>query len=87
MAQTILHQVLEYIKTLEPEELLQVSRAVRERLVSQEEARKRQMFYQTLLASGLVRQIKTPPSIDVSRRRLAQIQGKPVSQTIIEERR
>lgn len=87
MAQTILHQVLEYIKTLEPEELLQVSRAVRERLVSQEEARKRQMFYQTLLASGLVRQIKTPPSIDVSRRQLAQIQGKPVSQTIIEERR
>ncbi|MBW7882139.1 MAG: hypothetical protein H3C34_05785 [Caldilineaceae bacterium] len=87
MAQTILHQVLEYIKTLEPEELLQVSRAVRERLVSQEEERKRQMFYQTLLASGLVRQIKTPPSIDVSRRRLAQIQGKPVSQTIIEERR
>ncbi len=87
MTQTVLYQILEQIKTLEPNELLQVSRAVQERLVSEGEVRKRQAFHQALLASGLVRQIKTPLPLDISERRLVQVQGKPVSQTIIEERR
>lgn len=87
MARTILQQVLEHIKNLEPNELLQVSRTVQERLASQPEVRKRQAFYQALLASGVVRQIKTPPPVDVSKRRLVQVQGPPVSQTIVEERR
>lgn len=87
MTQTILHQVLEHIKTLDTDELLQVRRAVQERLAAQEEMHKRQGFYQALLASGLVRQVKTPLPIDISRRRLVPVQGKPVSQTIIEDRR
>lgn len=86
MAQTILYQILEQIKTLDPNELLQVSQAVQERLTPQVESRKRQAFHQALLASGLVRQIKTPLPVDVSKRRLVQVQGQPVSQTIIEER-
>lgn len=60
MTQTILHQVLEHIKTLDTDELLQVRLAVQERLAAQEEMHKRQGFYQALLASGLVRQVKTP---------------------------
>ncbi len=87
MAQTMLQQILEYIKTLDSDELLQLHRAVQERLASQEETRRRQAFYQALLASGLVRHIKTPLLMEVSQRRLARVQGKPVSQTIIEERR
>jgi hypothetical protein len=87
MAQTVLHQILEQIKTLDSNELLQVSRAVQERLVPQAEVRKRQVFHQALLTSGLVRQIKMPLSPDISKRRLVQVQGQPVSQTIIEERR
>jgi hypothetical protein len=87
MAQMILYQILEQIKTLEPNELLQVSRAVQERLVSEGEVRKRQSFHQALLASGLVRQIKTPLPLDISERQLVQVQGDLVSQTIIEERR
>ena len=87
MAQTVLYQVLEQIKTLEPNKLLQVSRAVQERLGSEVDVRKRQAFHQALLASGLVRQIKTPLQLPISERQLIQVQGKPVSQTIIEERR
>jgi hypothetical protein len=87
VAQVTLQQILEEIKTLDPDELRQLSRAVQERLSPQEEARKRQAFHQALLASGLVRQIKTPPELDMSGRRLARVQGEPVSQTIIEERR
>jgi hypothetical protein len=87
MAQAILQQVLEQIQVLDHPELLQVSQAVQERLASQQEARKRQAFYQALRASGLVRQIKTRLPVDASSRRLIQVQGEPVSQTIIEERR
>ena len=86
MAQTILYQILEQIKSLEPNELLQVSRAVQERLISEGEVRQHQAFHQALLASGLVRQIKTPLSLNISERQLAQVQGEPVSQTIIEAR-
>jgi hypothetical protein len=60
---------------------------MQEQLMPQTQAHKRQAFYWALLASGLVRQIKTPLAINISERRLVQVQGKPVSQTIIEERR
>jgi tetratricopeptide (TPR) repeat protein len=53
---------------------------------SEEEAN-RLAFHRALLASGLVRQIKQPPRSQPSERQLIQVQGKPVSETIIEERR
>jgi hypothetical protein len=87
MAGTTLHQVLEGIKSLDLDGLRQVSQRVQERLASQEEAHKRQVFHQALRASGLVRDIKTSHPLDVSARTLVQVQGEPVSQTIIEERR
>lgn len=87
MSQTTLSQVLESLKHLEPHELLQVSQIVHERLASHEEMRKRQMFYQSLLAAGLVKKIRMPSRADASRQPFVQIQGEPVSQTIIEERR
>lgn len=87
MSQQALNQVLEYIQTLDPHELLQVSQVVQERLSFHEEARKRQAFYQSLIAAGLVRKIKMPSSSDVDRPKPVQVKGEPVSQTIIEERR
>ncbi|MDW8234517.1 MAG: hypothetical protein RMJ54_17225, partial [Roseiflexaceae bacterium] len=84
---TMLSQVLESLKHLEPHELLQVSQVVQERLASHEEIGKRQMFYHSLLAAGLVKKIKTSSREDVSRQPFVQTQGEPVSQTIIEERR
>jgi hypothetical protein len=43
-------------------------------------------FLQTLLGSGLTYQIKFP-SHEFIERRLVEIQGKPLSETILEERR
>ncbi len=41
----------------------------------------------SLINSGLVKQIKYPSYEPISERRLIQAKGKPVSETIIEERR
>lgn len=53
---------------------------------SEEEAN-RLAFHRALLASGLVRQIKQPSRYQQSERQLIQVQGKPISETIIGERR
>jgi hypothetical protein len=51
------------------------------------ESPKRETFHQALLASGLVKQIR-PPRLDRdAQRRLIEVQGPPVSETIIAERR
>jgi hypothetical protein len=47
----------------------------------------RQAFHHDLLVSGLVRAIKKPAAHLKVERPLVQIQGKPLSQTIVEERR
>jgi single-stranded DNA-binding protein len=85
MSQATLQQVLEQIQALNPDELQEVNRAIQERLESDED--KRQRFHQALHASGLVKQFKTPPADDIPDRKLVSVQGEPVSQTIIEERR
>jgi len=87
MAEAVLQRVLGEISVLDQYELQQVQRAVQARLIPQVHAGKRRAFYHALRASGLVKQIKTRPSGDVIQRRLVQVQGPPVSQTIIEERR
>ncbi|MCX6028529.1 MAG: hypothetical protein NT169_04395 [Chloroflexi bacterium] len=87
MTEAILQRVLNQIPVLDQYELRQVQRAVQERLAPREQTRKRRAFYHALRASGLVNRIKTRPPGDVIQRRLVQVQGPPVSQTIIEERR
>lgn len=87
MAQTILNQMIEQLKTLEAEELRELDQAIQNQLLPQEENRKREAFHQALLDSGLVKQIKRPHRIKTPRPPLVVVQGKPVSETIIEERR
>ncbi len=76
-----LQNVLETIKTLTPEELAQLQQEV-EKLV-QPSARK--AFLENLKAAGLLREIKTPLHRVHSER--VEVTGKPISQTILEERR
>lgn len=87
MAQAILNQILEQLKILELEELQQLNQAIQKRLADKAEATQRSTFHQALLASGLVKQIKEPTYSQQTKQQLIQIQGKPVSETIIEERR
>jgi hypothetical protein len=85
MSQAILQQILNQLESLEPEELHQLNQAIQEHFMNQEQAQ-RTKFHQALLNSGLVKQIKQVSSRRQTERRLIQVQGKPVSETIIEER-
>jgi hypothetical protein len=86
MSQAILSQMLDKLQFLEPVELQQLSHAVQDCLINKEETAKPDAFHQALIDSGLVRHTKknTPQAIV---RRLIQVQGDPISQTIVEERR
>jgi hypothetical protein len=86
MSHAILEQILEQLQSLEPEELQQLNQAVQDHLVNQEETDKRVAFYQALVTSGLVKQIKKP-SYKRPLEKLIEVEGEPVSRTIVEERR
>jgi hypothetical protein len=87
MAQATLNQILAQIETLELEELQQLNQAIQRYLADKEETAKRATFHKALLTSGLVKQLKQPSYTQQTERRLIQVQDKPVSETIIEERR
>ena len=87
MAQATLNQILAQLETLELEELQQLNQAIQRYLAEKEETTKRPTFHKALLASGLVKQLKQPSYTRQIERQLIQVQGKPVSETIIEERR
>jgi len=87
MEQVAFQEILEQIKVLTDDQLCIVGQLVQEQLEPTEEVHKRREFHQALLASGLVKQIKSPSSTHNVERPLAQVQGPPISQTIIEERR
>lgn len=87
MQQAVLERLLEQIHVLEVQDLKQVQRAVEERLGTPSESSRRQAFYRSLRASGLVKQVKTLSSDEIPDRWLIEVEGLPVSETIIEERR
>jgi hypothetical protein len=88
MPQTPLEQVLHQIRSLKPEELRQVDRAIRETLLSSNEAsRQREEFHSALLASGLVKRISWSSSTSLRKPLQLRVEGKPISETVIEERR
>ncbi|MBA3920899.1 MAG: hypothetical protein H0X31_03960 [Nostocaceae cyanobacterium] len=68
-------------------ELQQLNQAVQDRLASQKVADEQTAFHQALLESGLVKQIKIPSLRQPIERRLVEVQGQPISETILEERR
>jgi len=87
MAQVTLECILQEIKTLEPEELLKVQQAVQAQLASTGYSPEEERVLQELLTVGLLTEIK-PRRIDRQvAYPLVPIQGKPLSETILEERR
>jgi hypothetical protein len=87
MAQATLNQILGQLKMLELEELQQLNQAIQKHIADKEETPQRATFHKALLASGLVKQLKQSSYSRQTELRLIQVQGKPVSATIIEERR
>lgn len=86
MTQAIFNQILDQLETLELEELQQLNQVIQRYLADKEKTAQRTTFHKALLASGLVKQLKQPSYSRQTERRLIQAQGKPVSETIIEER-
>ena len=76
-------EIAEAIKTLSPTDRHHLQRLLKE----QDEADKLEVFHQILLSQGLVKEMKEPPVTDTIDQQLIEVKGKPVSQTIIEERK
>jgi hypothetical protein len=87
MAQTTLNHILSQLETLELEELHQLNQTIQKYLANKEEVAKLGAFHQALLDSGLIKQFKFASYDPISERQLIEVEGKPVSETIIEERR
>ena len=87
MSHTKLNEILDGLDALDDEELELVNRALQQRLRPESEEHKRERFHRSLLDDGLVKEIKTGRSPSSSNRTLIEVKGKPVSETIIEERR
>ena len=78
-------EITEVIKTLSPNDLKYLRNLLDEHLPLEDEVEKRDAFHRSLMAKGLVKELKKPTK--TTERRLIKAKGKPVSQTIIEERR
>ncbi len=87
MAQVLLNQMLGQLQALEPQELQQLTEAIQLQLAPPIVTSDQTAFRQALMASGLVRQRQNPAARSIGDRPLIQVQGKSVSQSIIEERR
>ena len=87
MAKTTLKHIVEEIKSLAADEQWQLREILDAMLMPTEEEAKRQALHQALRAAGLITQVRQPRAIDLSPRQRIYVQGKPVSETIIEERR
>lgn len=80
-----LNEILNELESLKPQELQQLHQAIQECL--EVKATQKSTFHQALLTSGLVKEIKQPFNSRNNQRKLIEVQGKPVSETIIEQRR
>ncbi|MDB9309028.1 hypothetical protein PN471_10330 [Aphanizomenon sp. CS-733/32] len=87
MALVTLNQILKQLETLEIGELQQLNQMIQKYLADKEESVKQAAFHKALIDSGLVKQIKQPNYEPISERQLIYVEGNPVSETIIEERR
>lgn len=87
MPRSLLDRILSQLQSLEPSELQQLSQVIQRYLEDDEVLAKRAAFHHALIESGLVLQIKNPNFEERTHQRLIQVQGEPVSQTIVGERR
>ena len=87
MPQAILARVLEDIKNLDSAERKQVQEALAVESSSTTIQTDNQKFLRAMQDAGLISEIKTPDRNTKRERQPVKIQGKSLSETIIEERR
>jgi hypothetical protein len=87
MAKATLDRLVEEIKTLVPDERRQLRAMLGAMMVPAAAEDKRKALHQALRAAGLVTQVRQPRATATPPRRRVEVQGKPVSETILKERR
>jgi len=87
MAQVTRERILQELKTVKPEELLQVQQAVQSQLAPTSSVPAEEQVLQEMLKVGLLIEIKPRRTDRQVAYPLVPIQGKPLSETILEERR
>jgi len=98
MSQNEFHQILDSVNTLSPEQMRQlrdeldsklVSTATVDQLALTTEELAEQELQRRLVAAGVLSEIKPPPRFMPARERFTPvpIQGEPLSETVIRERR
>ena len=87
MSDMTLEKILKAVQTLTPDEQRQLRAQLDDRLGQPQAVDKTQAFHQSLLSSGMVTTIKARPCDPARKRRLIEVKGKPLSETIVEERR
>ena len=78
-----IQEIAEAIKTLNPTDRYRLRKLLKE----QDKADKLEVFHQVLPSKGLLKKVKKPLVPNTIERHLIEVKGKPVSQTIIEERK
>ena len=89
MEQATLEKVLEEVKSLTPEEQAKVREVIDEILPSKKNPPSREEYEKYLLAKGVISHIPTrqPPSPERMAFKPIEVEGEPISETIIRERR
>lgn len=87
MSQAIIQNIINQLQELEIEELHKLNQAIEQHITVKRQTESETAFEQALLESGLVKEIKKPSYRNVTTEQLVKVKGKPLSETIIEERR
>jgi hypothetical protein len=87
MSQAAVNHILQQLQSLSEEELRYIDQAIKDQLKPPKHTGKREALYANLKARGLIEEIRKSPLEDDALPPLIEVPGKPVSQTIIEERR
>jgi hypothetical protein len=83
-----LDQIIEAVKALNPEEQRQLHNMLEEMLKESKPQMTEEEFEQRLLQRGVISRIPPPiaDSTSLQNRKLMEVKGKPLSETVIEER-
>ena len=84
---TELSDILDMIRGMDLAGVRQIQQAAEARLRTADEAQKMAEFERRMREKGLISKFKHPVANPVREHRLVEVQGKPVSETLIEERR
>lgn len=87
MVRAVLQEILSRLEALEVDELRVLDQAIQQHIADRVDSPEQVAFHQALLSFGLVKQIKRPVYRQMTQEQLIQVEGKPISETIIEERR